>query len=146
MTDSRTSYHNVDANHHPDTESADKEERKSCVLFYTLLPLMITACIGAAIFGLAISISQHLHEHTSDENKAENEIPKYKVWDTVLKKHVGPGQVDGVSINVVDYCGIKHDPSFDEVVTSWSTADTTGFSKEQFLAFYVNAYNIFAIH
>ena len=42
MTDSRTSYHNVDASHHPDTESADKEERKNCFLFYTLLPLVTT--------------------------------------------------------------------------------------------------------
>jgi hypothetical protein len=36
----------------------------------------------------------------------------YDSWDAVLKAHVKPGALMGVSLNVVDYGGIKADPNF----------------------------------
>ena len=60
-------------------------------------------------------------------------------------QHVKPGKVDGVAINVVDYCGIKADPYFNKVVEAWSVANIAGFNEDEFLAFFINAYNIFAI-
>ena len=62
-----------------------------------------------------------------------------------VAQHVKVGEVDGVTINVVDYCGIKADPDFDKVVDSWTTANTAGFNEDEFLAFFINAYNIFTI-
>ncbi len=70
-------------------------------------------------------------------------------WDeyrVFLESHVENGEINNTPLAVVNYSAIKQDPRFDVILSHLAEADLTRLtSKEAKLAFYINAYNIFAI-
>ena len=70
-------------------------------------------------------------------------------WDDyahLLNAYVKPGKINGVDLSVVDYAGIKQDERFKRVAQQFAAADLSQLvSKQEKLAFYINAYNFFAI-
>ena len=55
------------------------------------------------------------------------------------------GQLDGVSLHVVDYSGMKDDPNFSAYFEALKSANITGFGRNETYAFFMNAYNALAI-
>ena len=70
----------------------------------------------------------------------------WRVYAELLDAHVSQGEINGTSLNVVNYSGIKSDARFQEVARQFASASEAGFqSKQEKLAFYINAYNFFAM-
>ena len=71
----------------------------------------------------------------------------YAAWDALLKKHVR--WLPDNKQSRVDYKGFQADRAgFKKVLAEWSsvtTADFAGFSREQQMAFLINAYNGFTV-
>ena len=80
---------------------------------------------------------------SSTANAAE---PDWQLYNQLLKQHVTTGQVDGITLNQVDYSALKQDPRWPRLLSmleSYSLSELeTG---EEQIAFYINAYNILAI-
>jgi hypothetical protein len=75
-------------------------------------------------------------------NAAEPEWSSYKV----VLGHVKPGSKNGVSLVRVDYPAIKAEGDLDKAYRELSTFKLENlFSREEKLAFYINAYNILAL-
>lgn len=71
----------------------------------------------------------------------------HSLWDGVLRRHVSPGKVDGITTNVVDYIALAADADvarYRRVLASVSVTDLDPVPNE-LLALYVNAYNCFCI-
>jgi len=78
---------------------------------------------------------------------AAGAAPDFSLWDGVLKRHVTPGGMrEGAKINVVDYCGMKKDPAFAQFLKQLETVNTTGLSRQEFYALFMNVYNVFAVN
>lgn len=61
------------------------------------------------------------------------------VWDKVLKAHVNQS-------GVVDYAGIKADPSFSKAVSLFSNQHPdASWSRNEEMAFWINVYNVFTV-
>ncbi|MGP0629046.1 DUF547 domain-containing protein [Nitrospina sp. 32_T5] len=70
----------------------------------------------------------------------------YSEWDALLKKHVRPTTLDGVRLNALPYKVLKSDPVFAKVVEQFEAASPDEFkTREEKLAFWINAYNVFAV-
>jgi len=54
------------------------------------------------------------------------------------------GILSGVPLNMVDYYKVSIDPNYITIMTQLEAANMTGFSLDQYYAFWINAYN-FAI-
>jgi len=68
------------------------------------------------------------------------------IWNDLLLKYVREnGELDGISLNVVNYTGISTDPSFQVWITSLQSVKTDNLTKEEIYSFYSNVYNTFAI-
>jgi len=77
--------------------------------------------------------------------KAGAATPDWTAWDALLAAYVAPGAKNGVELNLVDYAGLGRDPRFAMVVNAieqWPLSELDG--REETLAFYINAYNVFA--
>ncbi len=71
--------------------------------------------------------------------------PNWSSYQSVLS-HVKPGSKNGVPLMVVDYAAIKADGSLDKAYQALSVFKLDGLSsREEKLAFYINAYNILAL-
>jgi hypothetical protein len=55
------------------------------------------------------------------------------------------GEKEGVTINVVNYSAMAHDPLFKQFGAYLAAANATLFTKEEHYAFYMNAYNYLAV-
>jgi hypothetical protein len=72
--------------------------------------------------------------------------PDWSAYADLLEHYVAPGDKHGIAVNLVDYQGLSGEARFAEVVE-----DVRGFdvallaSREERLAFYINAYNILTI-
>lgn len=72
--------------------------------------------------------------------------PDWSNYDLLLKHHVAPINKAGISISGVDYLGLKTDPLYLQTVTEIQKFDVNTLNTPaEKLAFYINAYNIFAI-
>jgi hypothetical protein len=69
----------------------------------------------------------------------------YLFWNKVVSTHVHLGQLEGIDLHVVDYEGISKDPNFASYLDGVKSANTTGFDRNDLYAFFMNAYNAFAI-
>jgi len=70
----------------------------------------------------------------------------FKEWDGLLKKHVGPTTLAGVRLAGVDYPAMKKDPGYAKLIADLKTFfPATLKSREEKLAFWINAYNIMAV-
>ncbi len=67
-------------------------------------------------------------------------------WDSLLKKYVAPGTIDGVRLNTVNYSKLKTDPAFSRLVNGLKTFSPARLkTHEEKLAFWINVYNVFAV-
>ena len=74
------------------------------------------------------------------------EEPDWNKYDQLLSKYVKQGQLNNVNLMTVDYIGIKSDKSYQRVVSQIESFDTVKLkTKQEKLAFYINAYNVLAI-
>jgi len=75
--------------------------------------------------------------------------PKFdhSLWEKVLKKHVTPGEVEGITTNVVDYRAIAEDGDFDKYQEALAGADLDDLATKpnELLALYINSYNALCI-
>ena len=69
----------------------------------------------------------------------------WSLWADVLQDHVKPGSRAGIPINVVDYTSLSTDTRFEQVVASLR-AKRSFANRSDMLAFYINVYNILAMH
>jgi len=69
------------------------------------------------------------------------------LWDTLLQKYVREGgEIDGISLSVVNYTGIGQDPAFGEWLSALETAKIDNLTRDEIYAFYSNVYNSLAIN
>lgn len=95
--------------------------KRMCIFLFTIL-------LGAG------AISVHAEE------------PDWSNYAELLSKHVHPAIKNRVPLAAVDYQGIKRDTLFAEVVKELEAFNTNSLQNQQErLAFYINAYNIYAI-
>ena len=67
-------------------------------------------------------------------------------WDVLLKKYVKPDLIDGISLNSVAYGKLRLDPVFHQLESNLRLFSPAKLSTHQEkLAFWINAYNIFAV-
>ncbi len=72
--------------------------------------------------------------------------PDWTVYNRLLHDYVKSGQRDGTALNAVNYSQLRHDVGFAQVVSQLEGFDTGQLqTQEEKLAFYINAYNIFAL-
>lgn len=72
--------------------------------------------------------------------------PDWSVYSAVLQKNVGRSTVDGISTNFVNYAGIKADhrwPGVVKMIAEYPAGNLK--SRQEKLAFYINAYNVLVI-
>ncbi len=70
----------------------------------------------------------------------------HSAWGRVLKRHVQAGEIDGVPLALVDYGAIAAgDADFDAYLIALASANPQRFSYAAAMAFWINAYNAFAI-
>lgn len=70
----------------------------------------------------------------------------FKNWQVLIERHVSPGAIHGISLNVVDYATIGKDPDYKvllEELKNFSPAALT--SEEEKKSFWINVYNILAV-
>lgn len=72
--------------------------------------------------------------------------PDWSSYDRLLSKHLQMGEKNGVPVMLVDYSALARDPDLARSVALIERQDTDQLqTREQRLAFYINAYNIFAL-
>ena len=67
-------------------------------------------------------------------------------YGRLLERHVAPGTVSGIDLNLVDYEALATDPDYEEALAHLATdrPEALATSQERF-AFWANAYNLLAI-
>lgn len=72
--------------------------------------------------------------------------PDWSAYQQLLNTYVSQGEKDGVKLNVVDYPALKQSDVYKQAVAQLEQFDTRRLeTKEERLAFYINAYNLYAI-
>lgn len=72
--------------------------------------------------------------------------PDWSVYEQLLERHVSPGEEAGIQHTRVDYSALADDPLFHESISLIENHPTSQLeTREQRLAFHINAYNLFAI-
>lgn len=66
-------------------------------------------------------------------------------FDVMLKQHVVVGEIAGVPANLVDYPAFKRSKTFNDIANKLAKYNPSHLDRKQALAFYINAYNYFAI-
>lgn len=70
----------------------------------------------------------------------------WQLLDDVLAQYVAPVQRQGVMLNAVDYKGLSQDPRYSQIIAQIANYPRESLaSREEQLAFYINAYNVYAI-
>ncbi len=79
-------------------------------------------------------------------NSANAKPFNFTDWDKILKKHVKPSQLSGISLNTVDYVKLKSDPLFHRLQKNLDLFSLSDLNTEkEKLTFWINVYNIFAV-
>ncbi len=69
------------------------------------------------------------------------------LYNELLQEYVSAGEVEGISLNQVDYSALSRDPRFGQLVEQLETFPLSDLKTDpEKLAFYINAYNILALH
>lgn len=72
--------------------------------------------------------------------------PDWSAYAQLLERHVSSGEIDGVKLNRVNYSAWREDPLWPKVVAQLESVPADQLqSRDEKLAFYINAYNILAI-
>lgn len=70
----------------------------------------------------------------------------FQLWDSLLKRHVSPSQINGTSLTVVNYVKMGKDPDFARLILQLEQFSPEKLSDdEERKSFWSNVYNIFAI-
>ncbi len=70
----------------------------------------------------------------------------FDALDRLLHRHVSPGQISGIPLNVVNYKAWAADDDYPRAVAALAAADPAMLKgREQTMAFWINAYNLLAI-
>ncbi|XP_065836519.1 uncharacterized protein [Oscarella lobularis] len=73
-------------------------------------------------------------------------FPNIESWNEIMQHHVSPGQLDGISLHVVDYEAMRNDSRLEAFLTILSSTNTSSFDRNETYAFFMNAYNALAIN
>lgn len=74
------------------------------------------------------------------------EEPDWDAFDALLNAYVKPGERAGITLNQVDYAALGADPRFSRALDALAKfSPRTLETKNEQLAFYINAYNLLAI-
>ena len=77
---------------------------------------------------------------------ANTHAQNWQLLDELLRQYVAPAERQGVKLNAVDYKGLSLDPRYPQLVTQIANISPNDLrSREEQLAFYINAYNVYAI-
>jgi len=69
------------------------------------------------------------------------------LWDKLLMKYIREdAQIDGITLNVVNYAGMAADPDFGVWLGALETAKLDNLTRNEIYAFYSNVYNSLAIN
>lgn len=69
-----------------------------------------------------------------------------EAYRALLARHVRPGTVAGIRLNLVDYAALARDPSYRAALADFATADPAALpSDADRIAFWINAYNLLAM-
>ena len=72
--------------------------------------------------------------------------PDWNHYAQLLQRHVSAGEIDGVKLNTVNYSAWRNDPLWPQVISQLESVPADQLqTREEKLAFYINAYNILAI-
>lgn len=66
-------------------------------------------------------------------------------YNQLLSKHVSLGEKQGIESNLVDYSAFAKDPLYPSLLERLALFDSTALRGNEQIAFYINAYNLFAI-
>lgn len=70
----------------------------------------------------------------------------WALYEKVLQRHVTQGSINQTPLTIVNYSALKADADFANVVDQLAAVDVASLrSREETLAFYINAYNILAM-
>lgn len=69
----------------------------------------------------------------------------WRAYDQLLREHVHSGQRFGINANLVDYAAIAKDSRFAPIAEQLASYNPAPLNKIEKLAFYINAYNYFAL-
>lgn len=69
----------------------------------------------------------------------------WRRYDQLLREHVHSGQRFGISANLVDYAAMAKDSRFAPIAEQLASYNPAPLNKIEKLAFYINAYNYFAL-
>jgi hypothetical protein len=68
------------------------------------------------------------------------------LWTYVLQQYVKPGEKENISTNLIDYPGLSKSKFFQDILDELTTFEIMELkTKEQEMAFWINAYNIAAV-
>jgi hypothetical protein len=72
--------------------------------------------------------------------------PDWKAYNEILIEYVSPGEKNGISVNLVNYTALQGSSDFMDLVAQIREFDVSHLeTREEHLAFYINAYNILTI-
>ncbi|OMH32841.1 DUF547 domain-containing protein [Motiliproteus sp. MSK22-1] len=72
--------------------------------------------------------------------------PDWTLYESLLKEYVGSGEVNGITLNLVDYSTLSTDSRFINLVRQLAEYPVSNLNtREEQLAFYINAYNILTL-
>ena len=77
---------------------------------------------------------------------AQAKTPDWTLYGELLNDYVTSGKVDGITLNLVDYSKLSKDSRFEVVVGQLAEYPIANLeTREEKLAFYINAYNILTL-
>ncbi|MCW8885491.1 MAG: DUF547 domain-containing protein [Motiliproteus sp.] len=72
--------------------------------------------------------------------------PDWRSYNELLNEYVSPGQAQGVTLNQVNYSALKSDPRWQQLLAMLESYPLASLeSRQEKIAFYINAYNVLAI-
>ncbi|MGD9602518.1 MAG: DUF547 domain-containing protein [Gammaproteobacteria bacterium] len=72
--------------------------------------------------------------------------PDWSAYRALLGAHVSRGERHGVTLNVVDYAGLRADPRLGEAIAAVETFPTSRLAnRDERIAFLVNVYNLYTL-
>jgi Protein of unknown function, DUF547 len=97
---------------------------------------------GVAAFAVSLAVALGMAFAPVPARSADDST----AYGRLLAKHVRPGTVEGIRLNLVDYAALAKDPDYAQAIADLegATPDALETRDEQF-AFWANAYNLVAI-
>lgn len=96
-------------------------------------------------FLIAVALIALISSGTAFAQGTDATIQVISLWETILKRYVSEGKINGISLNLVDYEGIAKDPDFADLIQRLERFSPHELvTEEERKTFWINVYNIFA--